>query len=67
MGTLIFISLMGVKRRIKIVQFVFTDEFKYFYGSYVQYGMRDKLRRIGLPQPGLDLGYNPGDLVEVLI
>jgi hypothetical protein len=57
---------MGVKRRIKNMQFVFPDVVKYFYGTYVQCGMRDILRSIGLTHPGSNRGNDPDDLVERL-
>jgi hypothetical protein len=61
---LINISLAGVKRRKKKMQFSFHDGGKYFYGTYVQCGMLDILRSVGLPEPRSNRGYDPVDLVE---
>jgi hypothetical protein len=74
---LINISLVGVKRRKKKMhelQHEFINRkispwggVKYFYGTYVQCGMRDILRSVGLPEPGSNRGYDPVDLVEGFI
>ena len=37
---------------------------KFFHGTYIRSGIRDVLKKLPLPSPGSNRGYNPVDLIE---
>lgn len=37
---------------------------KFFHGTYIRSGIREILKKLPLPSPGSNSGYNPVDLIE---
>lgn len=37
---------------------------KFFHGTYIRSGIREILKKLPLPSPGSNNGYNPVDLIE---